>query len=427
MESTTEDELGNVIRRQTIHCPLIECDRNGKHYFLMYSDDFRLLNDVCDYLNFEIISSSQKTRQFKAGILRRYICFMRLSGFEYNNVNDQYIVDRIQSFFRGDDYRAGANSDNLSHQSLNNYLCVIRDFIRYTFLKKGYIDEDYGSNKDLTPSGLRFKKLVPSSVPENYHHDDFARPFIYPEELKILVLLAASRKDYQAIVLFHLMYFYGMRIGECLGLTVEDIVMRRKNYEPSPTLLIRNRLSDKSFQFAKGLFHPRSKKDYNGRSYPSQKVILTMNFYEKFTMFVESVLKHYESEGVLSRSIADSISSSYVKEKGNNHYIFLNKYGKPLSQQAWNIRLKEYFLAAGIQLDIDTKRDNLNHRFRHGCAMYYLHFAVKKMSIEWLSALLRHQNISTTYKYLKMDVDSQIALNQEFEDSLLGEFPQLFQ
>ena len=398
IESITEDELGNVICKKRAYFPLVESDWKNKHYFLQYDDEMNLLYDVCYYLNVVISSSSEKTRRFKGCIIRRYLAFMKLSGYEYNNVREQYVVDRIQSFFRGEDYRSASSGDTISHQSLNNYICVIRDFLRFCYIDKGYSETDFGSGKHLTPFGLMFQKITLSSVKENTHRDDFIRPFIYPEELKNLILLAKAKNDYQAIILFCLMYFYGLRIGECLGLTVEDIVLRRKNYQPSPTLLLRNRLSDKSFQFAKGLFHPKSYKDYNGKSYPSQKVVLTMNFYEKFTMFVESVLQYYESKGVLDRSVADSISSSYEKDKSHNHYIFLNKYGKPLSQQAWNRRLKDYFLAAGIPLDIDVKRDNLNHRFRHGCAMYYLHFAVKKMSVELLSALLRHKSISTTFQ-----------------------------
>ena len=426
MESITEDELGNVIRKKRVYFPLVECDWQGKHYFLQYDDQMNLLYDVCYYLNSEIASSSERTRRFKSGIVRRYLCFMTLSGYEYNNVRDQFVVDRIQSFFRAEDYRSASGGYSLSHQSLNNYTSVIRDFLRFCYVLNGYGEEDFGSSKFLTPSGLIFPRITLSSVRENSHKDDFIRPFIYPEELKNLILLAKAKNDYQAIILFCLMFFYGLRIGECLGLTVEDIVMRKKNYQPSPTLLLRNRLSDKSFQFSKGLFHPKSYNDYNGKSYPSQKVVLTMNFYEKFTMFVESTIQYYESKGVLDRSVADSISSSYEKEKVHNHYIFLNKYGKPLSQQAWNRRLKEYFLAAGIPLDIDVKRDNLNHRFRHGCAMYYLHFSVRKMSVELVSALLRHKNISTTFQYTKMDVESRFTVNEEFQDFLLEEIPQLF-
>ena len=150
-----------------------------------------------------------------------------------------------------------------------------------------------------------------------------------------------------------------------------------------------------------------------------------MQFYEKFTAYVEHTRNKFISKGKYDRAVADSISGTFEREHGKNHYIFLNEYGKPLSQQAWNLRLKDYFLAAGIPLDVAVKHDNLNHRFRHGCAMYYLRFAEKKMTIEEVHSLMRHRSFNSTYIYLKVTIDDELILRQQFQDSLLKELPLL--
>lgn len=429
MDAVTEDEFGNVIHTRQVSFPLIERLDNHKVIFLQYNDHMELLYDVCEYLNFYIAGSSEKTRRFKAGVLRRYVCFMVLLGYPYNDLQDQYAIDRVASFFRGEDYRSHDNVDHRSHASANNYLSVVRDFCRFCNRGKASKLDSLISNvdkRDVTEDGKRFPKRYPSSLIEDPHAHDNVKPFLYPEEFKSLVDLANKWNDVQALIIFHLMYFYGLRIGECLGLTEEDFEIRRRNSEPSPILLLRNRLSDKSFQYCKELFHPSSEKDYLMRSYPSAKVRLTMEFYEKLTMFVASVAKKSEECGIRNRAEAECISKTYKYEHGSNHYIFVNKYGKPLSQQAWNRRLKDYFMAAGIELDIGVKRDNLNHRFRHGCAMYYLRFAERKMSLDVLQSFMRHKSVNTTSQYLKVTIDEDIVLHQDFQNSLVKAIPFLY-
>ena len=428
LEAVTEDEFGNVIRSRRVCFPLLKYRDDHKLFFLQYNDKMELLDDVCEYLNYYIDGSSESTRSFKAGIMRRYVCFMELLGFPYNDLNDQYVIDRLESFFRGDDYRSENNTDRRMHVSVESYESVIRDFCRFCNCGQNLLFSKKDSDRGvLTKDGKRFPKRYPSSVIANPHANDNIKPFLYPDEFESLVRLAKERDDIQAMLLFHLMYFYGLRIGECLGLTEEDFDLRVRSGEPSPTLLLRNRLSDKPFQFAKGLFHPSSEKDYKMRSYPSVKIRLTMDFYEKLTRFVEFVGRKYDEKDVRSRAEADCITKAFNEEHGRNHYIFVNKYGKPLSQQAWNLRLQSYFAAAGIQLDVGVKRDNLNHRFRHGCAMYYLHFAEKRMTKDMLQRFMRHKSEEVTNQYLKMTVDQEIILHQQFQESLVEEIPSLFE
>lgn len=424
LEAFTENEFGDIINTKRTYCPLIQHYDNGKLFFLQYNDNMELLYDVCNYLNFSIAESSDKTRAFKAKTLRNYICFMELSGYDYTDLKDADIVTEVCNFFTGENFR---DSERIirSKLTINNYISVIREFARFKRTKSDILDKRV-SFKIQSEDPFNFKpKIYRSSLKSNPHANDTQMPYISPEEFTTLRDIAKGKKDYQAVILMHLMYFYGFRIGTCLGLTEEDFVIRKKNYEPSPTILLRNRLSDKPFQYVKNVGHPKSPKDYNGKSYPHIKAIITPSFYITITEFIEKIKNDAISKGIRDRSHADTVNKSY--ERGDNHYIFINQYGWPLSQQAWNKRLKQYFIAAHIPIDIDVRKDNLNHRFRHGCAIYYLRLADKehRMTIEQVADLLKN-SIPATYKYLKMTIDDEFVLKQKFQDELLKEIPALF-
>lgn len=55
------------------------------------------------------------------------------------------------------------------------------------------------------------------------------------------------------------MYEKGLRIGEVLGLTIEDI--------KDECIIIRNRISDKEDQHSKCLYQPANKNEYKGSKY----------------------------------------------------------------------------------------------------------------------------------------------------------------
>lgn len=425
LEAVIENEYGEETSRSRTYCPSKTIHHNGKAYYLQYDDNMNLLYSVCNYLNFYLQDSSEKTRAFKARVIRQYICFMTLAGFDYNEPADKYVAEKICDFFTGDDFRT-IDKTIRSSESINNYIAVIRDYAAYIYITKyGLIDKNNSDIKRIFNGIITFSKKLSTSKRNNPHANDNIRPYISPKEFLVLRGLAINKKDTQALILFHLMYFYGLRIGECLSLTEEDMEMRQKNYHPSPTLFLRNRLSNQFFQFVKGIGHPISQKSYNARSYPSAKIRLSIAFYTELTKYIEAVRKNCEEKGCYDAAKADSIYKT--RDKQNNHYIFRNRYGRPLSQQAWNLRLKDYFIMAGIPLDTGTRRDNLNHRFRHGCALYYLRFAIEgySMTLEQVSALLRHKNLSTTEKYLKMTLDDEFELKQEFQDFLLKDITAL--
>ena len=86
----------------------------------------------------------------------------------------------------------------------------------------------------------------------------------------------------------------------------------------------------------------------------------------------------------------------YINEVRNKNpgrkskYLFLNRYGKPLSRQYFFKQIKKYALEAGIETDISP------HTLRHCFATHLLENGTQLRAVQ---AMLGHENIATTQIY----------------------------
>lgn len=74
----------------------------------------------------------------------------------------------------------------------------------------------------------------------------------------------------------------------------------------------------------------------------------------------------------------------------NTNYVFLNRYGKPLSRQYFFLRVKEYARRAEIHTDISP------HTLRH---CFATHLLENGASLRAVQEMLGHSNIATTQIY----------------------------
>lgn len=237
------------------------------------------------------------------------------------------------------------------------------------------------------------------------------------------------------MVIVSLMYKYGLRIGEVLGLTFEDI-------EPSDAygfyrLIIRDRLSDKQSQRGKGVMSPSKIDDYNNPAYNTegnslgyQVVVIDSEMEEMIQEYIDEsrddILLNKslkKRENLKIKASADKVSTIQLLNN-ENQYIFLNyQHYTPLTQSGWNYTLRKIFEEVGIVIDKGSKSTNLSHRFRHGFAMNLVR---NKVEIHQLAFKLRHSSLESCKVYYNPDEEDQALLlkqnNERFKETYNNDY-----
>ncbi len=106
--------------------------------------------------------------------------------------------------------------------------------------------------------------------------------------------------------------------------------------------------------------------------------------------------------------VAKYISEVRSHNKGSKTaYLFLSKYGEPLSRQMFFKQIKKYALIAGIEENISP------HTIRH---CFATHLLENGADLRIVQALLGHSNISTTQIYTHISTKRILSAYDSFMD-----------
>ena len=211
--------------------------------------------------------------------------------------------------------------------------------------------------------GIRIVKVSMKDLTVRKSRDEYESPYF--KEPQVEQIFAAAREPY--LTIFKVAWYTGLRGGEILGLTVNDIDFDRK------------------------IITPRKQADDR-----------TRNLRELKTKGSKSpVAMHPKLEEALRRYLRDHWKQSATG------LLFLNRRGRPLK--------RSYVVKFGLKpilqkLGLKTERVGL-HAFRHGLGTA---LCERKANPATVQKILRHSDIRTTLKYyVHSDLDSQRqALNQ---------------
>lgn len=233
---------------------------------------------------------------------------------------------------------------------------------------------------------------------------------------------ALPKFDEQGYVIFRLAIFRGLRLGEILGLTLEDIrIIKGSDGSVRKGVYLRNRLSDYDYQYAKELIYPKTHEDYKSREYNKNKVGQVFIDLDKTTWDIlqNLICRDIPAFEKAYPEKAEEVKADSVSGVGNNSYIFRNTFGGRLSDQAWNTKFKNYFVNAGLSIDKGKREYNLTHRLRHSFAM----ILVKDANINpvFLASVLRHKNINTVQAYFTPTEKDIRDIYEAFDKEINGE------
>lgn len=427
-----EETIDNIFIKK-IRVTRMKRERNDFVFFMLFDSTGNLIEDAFKYINLERETDELNSREKIVNALKLLFCFKEIRHLEFSDFK-RTDVKLLSNFILGfsnegktEKYKYVTTRSASTH---DGYFVIIRQFLDFTHVTNKYFKEEKASFIIRGGFGRlsHTRKLVvmkfKTTKSKSWNKSTPVPKFISPKEYNSIIEYLEKEKykfSLRNTIIAELMFTTGMRLGEVLGTTLEDITASIENTDYG-ILKIRNRMSDKKYQKAKTTMKVRSIDDYNHETYKSiddggyQVITLVPELYIRIKQYISvsrSVLEI--SEKVQSNRIllakADSVEG-YI----NNSYLFLNKNGAPLSSSGWNTILKDAFIANGISIDGDFKKDNLSHRFRHGYAMYL--FEVLKKPIQDVMDDMRHRSIQSTMIYYNLTQEQKRRKALELENSM---------
>lgn len=406
----------NGTLRKTIDFLRVNKEANNFNYLFLIDMDGNVIDDVYNYLNIECKFNSINSREQTLTFLKLLYTFKDIvnKSFKYFKKKD---IQLFSMFVQGRSIEGNNISFQLDSKRSNSthdqYFTIMRAYFKFLGINNKALFEK--KTVEITKGGFGMmahtkKNVVTKYTTNKNRHLSFT--VHAPKHIKLYeyhkIIEFIENQDKPKLlklrneIIIELMYGTGLRIGEVLGLTLEDLVIHPDNKD-FYKVFIRNRLTDKPYQKAKTCYQVSNKDDYTSFGYNSkdtgyQTVVVTKyvkDMIDKYIRLSTNVAK--VSDKVLSNREKFAKSDWVTKErKTSNKYLFLNKNGTPLSTSGWNKELKFIFKSVGIPCDSKKKRENLNHKFRHGFAMLLIQ---NGYPLDEVRAHLRHANISSTLVY----------------------------
>jgi integrase/recombinase XerD len=201
---------------------------DGKPNVVLVDENYNIIEEVCLYLHYlELKGMSLNTLETYCGILKEYFTWLDEVGLRFYEVTKR----DMSSCIRFIQSKAGKKTDK-SPRTVNKYLAVIASFYRYYEGVGGYISDNPVTIKDTSVN----KRFFIHTVNRNQMDVNFFRQKetkkkntrrLFREQIDRLYegiediygdadLVARNR------LLFRILYETGIRIGECLGLRIND-------------------------------------------------------------------------------------------------------------------------------------------------------------------------------------------------------------
>lgn len=434
----SEDHEEKILRDIRIESAKVK-DEQGKVFIFLYDTNKKVIREVFRYVNFEIEKQSYNSQYLALQALRLLFIYCEIFDLNYKEL-DLKEARKIKQFLIGNSVIGGTISfetvTSRSNDTVNTYLGVYRAFYEYLGVKKSPFHEKKLSKMsfvNIKDNDLEKGKYI---LIERSQKDNKKVPmYIKPQELTRMLEVVRKGFTLRDEIIIRFMFECGMRIGEVLGLTLEDIIttpeeIDSRNFDDLGAISIRNRLTDEKYQLAKSCIIPKSQRDYKKKSYITENIgyqfvypsIILLSKLEQYIQDVHGDMSIRNRINYVNSAKADKVSDNECLE-GENYYVFLNKNAKPLNISGWNKTLRNIFQKSGLVVDTGVRKHNLNHRFRHGYAMF-LKKHKKATEIDLMYAL-RHKSPESVVAYFRPDDDDIYKANEEALISMMDICPLL--
>ena len=412
-----------IDEKRLITCPLYRTVIDEKEYWILYDSNMNIIEPFYDYINHNRFYVARNTLRTVAYEIRLLYCFCEIFNLDINNLQFRDL-NALISFLLGESQETKTMELYLltkrSRQTVLTFLHTYRQYFEYAKIKclafENYSSYNvgYGQAKAAAMSLNTGYKKVPKyiSVDEYKTIINYIRASDLPSLTKI-------RQE----LIIRLMFEGGLRIGEVLGLTLEDVIPEVSNGKEYCKVIIRNRYTDRIFQNAKGCMKVKQRSNYRKNEYNVldvgyQEAFVSMDLYNLYADYVDEVhdKAYRKHRNRYAAAKADAVGK-FKESNETNYYVFLNGKYSPLSIASWNKELRVIFENTGLEIDYNFKKNNLNHRFRHGFAMHLIHDLGLRTEI--VQRRMRHRSPSSTAIYYNPTDEQIVDMKEQLEEQLI--------
>ncbi|MGL6173654.1 MAG: tyrosine-type recombinase/integrase [Cellulosilyticaceae bacterium] len=409
-------------------------------YMILLDSRGQVIKDAYYYLNYIRRNTKRNTREVELNALKLLYVFMEMFDKSIKNLETSDVY-KLMSFIEGGKVGGNNFTMNITTQrkdgTFNDIMGVIKRYLKTLGYPQESLDEvtsymvkqeseGFLGYEKTTKQKLAYRKSLKKIeyCPEHITSKNYLEMIEVIEKkmeredtkLKKENTYVKCMRD---LLIIKLMYSHGLRIGAVLGLTTED-VKENPFDEEIGILVLRNRRTDHSWSCAKGNGHYQEEKGYRAWEYETkgdyQEVAISKELKTEIEEYLYLSQKNFRlskerRKNIKKLCIADSIDSTKT-----NYYIFTNKDGKRLQQTGWNKVMRELLSEIGISVDKGCRRTNLNHKLRHGTALFGKEMGLEN---EQIQEVLMHANAKTTRIYSKLPKEEASKLRIQVEKNIL--------
>lgn len=437
---TTTDSAGIPIRHEPFDCRISYETKNGKKIIVLLDRDGNVRPDAYQYLNNDCEMKKFSTRVQMALAINLFHIFCDITGYNPKMLTTPQLKQLVM-FLLGFSVKSqdGSTVSTRSPKTASGYYSFIKDYLYAREWSTQAFEQRKSYTLETTIGDITFQRKC-FRDPNRPKVDSFER-HITPKHLNLeqsraLVSNIRESNNKTLMLLVRLQIGYRLRCGEALGITYEDIKMRRNTQtgEIRYCIILRNRCSDRKDQHCKGLYQPFSADEYSQKAYKDSRrweIDICQELYEELmTYFDETRNKRMTAERrkrMEEDTLADSVerSGKATIASKKNWYLFVGRNGRRMSSFTYNYQLKKHFEAIGIMPDKGAKFTNCSHKLRHTFAMILTTYGTEKVTREQLRDLMRHLSVYSSEPYYTPTQEETIKMKEAFIESIHDLIPEL--
>lgn len=293
--------------------------------------------------------------------------------------------------------------------AIKRNLSTVKDYFS-KYITYGNIITPYNKDANNTSEIYKIIEKVYSTKPRDYIN--VSKDYITPNEYKKLSAYINDSGNPCYRIILKLLYEYGLRIREILGLTKKDIVKRERR----PSYLdIFHKGSTLQKEEAKDNYKYEiiiNKKDL---SFGLDIVYINEELYNEIRDYIEYLTNRIEDGNYRKHIFSEHKDKN---EESSNFYLMLDLTAKNqklrlLSINTWNKFLEEAFDNCLINYDY-RMRNTLSKVVRNGYGRYHAIFSDPPKEPEELCEMMRYTKVSSVLKYYT-EIKEEEKVIYEFE------------